>query len=113
MKVKECQTMIDACKKEGVSLSIGYRFQYEPNTQAFQKIVKEKSLGVVHNLDCAAGYRDNRTNHWKQKAEMGGGVIYDMGLYSIQGARLGTGMEPIAVRSAKAWTDRLRFIRMD
>jgi len=106
MTVKECLTMIDACKKEGVSLSIGYRSQHEPNTQDFQKIVKEKSLGVVHNLNCAAGYRDNRTDHWKQKAEMGGGVIYDMGVYSIQGARLGTGMEPIAVRSAKAWTDR-------
>ena len=25
---------------------------------------------------------------------MGGGVLYDMGVYAIQGARLGTGMEP-------------------
>ncbi len=29
-----------------------------------------------------------------------------MGLYSIQGARLGTGMEPIAVVSAKTSTTR-------
>ena len=106
MTVKECQTMIDACKQAGVSLSIGYRCQHEPNTQAFQKIIHEKSLGTVQSLNCAAGYRDDRTNHWKQKAEMGGGVIYDMGVYSIQGARLGTGMEPIAVRSAKTWTNR-------
>jgi glucose-fructose oxidoreductase len=104
--VKECQTMIDACKAAGVSLSIGYRCQHEPNTLAFQEIINEKSLGAVKNLDCAAGYRDNRTDHWKQKAEMGGGVIYDMGVYPIQGLRLGSGMEPIAVRSAKAWTDR-------
>lgn len=104
--VEECQTMIDACKKAGVSLSIGYRCQHEPNTQAFQKIVQEKSLGNVLGLDCAAGYRENRTDHWKQKREMGGGVIYDMGVYAIQGARLGTGMEPIAVNSAKVWTDR-------
>lgn len=106
MTVKECQTMIDACKNAGVSLSIGYRCQHEPNTRAFQKIIREKGLGTIQSLDCAAGYRDDRTNHWKQKAEMGGGVIYDMGVYSIQGARLGTGMEPVAVRSAKAWTDR-------
>ncbi|MHA7130110.1 Gfo/Idh/MocA family protein [Algoriphagus namhaensis] len=103
---KECKKMIEACKKAGVSLSIGYRCQHEPNTLAFQKIVKEKSLGNVLSLDCAAGYRDNRTDHWKQKKEMGGGVIYDMGVYPIQGLRLGSGMEPIAVRSAKAWTDR-------
>ncbi|SFB31432.1 Gfo/Idh/MocA family protein [Algoriphagus aquimarinus] len=104
--VDECQTMIDACKQANVSLSIGYRCQHEPNTKAFQKIVKEQSLGKVLGLDCAAGYRENRTDHWKQKREMGGGVIYDMGVYSIQGARLGAGMEPIAVNSAKVWTER-------
>ncbi|MCE7057081.1 Gfo/Idh/MocA family oxidoreductase [Algoriphagus sp. AGSA1] len=104
--VEECQAMIDACNQANVSLSIGYRCQHEPNTQAFQKIVKEKSLGDVLGLDCAAGYRENRTNHWKQKKEMGGGVIYDMGVYAIQGARLGANMEPIAVNSAKVWAER-------
>ncbi|WP_192350683.1 Gfo/Idh/MocA family protein [Algoriphagus sp. Y33] len=106
MTVGECQAMIDACKAANVSLSIGYRCQHEPNTQAFQKIVAEQSLGKVSGLDCAAGYRENRTDHWKQKREMGGGVIYDMGVYSIQGARLGSGMEPLAVNSAKIWTER-------
>ncbi|WP_111672365.1 Gfo/Idh/MocA family protein [Algoriphagus litoralis] len=103
---EDCQAMIDACKANGVGLSIGYRCQHEPNTQAYQKIVKEGSLGKVLSLDCAAGYREGRTDHWKQKREMGGGVIYDMGVYAIQGARLGSGMEPIAVNSAKVWTER-------
>lgn len=104
--VEECQKMIDACNSAGVSLSIGYRCQHEPNTLAFQELVKTKKLGDVKGLNCGAGYRDNRTDHWKQKKEMGGGVIYDMGVYPIQGLRLGSGMEPIAVKSAKAWTDR-------
>ena len=106
MTVEECQAMIDACKEANVSLSIGYRCQHEPNTKAYQKIVREQSLGKVLGLDCAAGYRENRTDHWKQKREMGGGVIYDMGVYAIQGARLGSGMEPVAVNSAKVWTER-------
>lgn len=106
MTVQECQTMIDACKKNKVSLSIGYRCQHEPNTLAYQKIVKERQLGKVLQIDCAAGYREGRTDHWKQKREMGGGVIYDMGVYAIQGARLGSGMEPIAVNAAKVWTER-------
>lgn len=104
--VAECQAMIDACKANGVSLSIGYRCQHEPNTQAYITIVKEQKLGKVKSVDCAAGYREGRTNHWKQIREMGGGVIYDMGVYSIQGARLGTQLEPIAVKSAKVWTER-------
>lgn len=103
---QECQNMIDACKKNNVQLTIGYRLHHEPNTQEYRDIINNKKLGAVKSLQCAAGYRDNRTDHWKQKKEMGGGVIYDMGVYSIQGARCGTGMEPIAVVSAKAISTR-------
>ena len=103
---KECQDMIDACNKNKKSLAIGYRLHHEPNTQAYTKIVNNHLLGKVKQVDCEAAYRDNRTDHWKQKKEMGGGVSYDMGVYAIQGARLGTGMEPIAIRSAKTSTTR-------
>jgi glucose-fructose oxidoreductase len=106
MTVQECQAMIDACRKNKKSLSIGYRLQHEPNTKEYRRIVNQKLLGKVQGVNCAAGYRENRTDHWKQKREMGGGVLYDMGVYSIQGARLGSGMEPTAIVSAKTYTNR-------
>jgi len=104
--VQECNRMIEACRKNKRSLAIGYRLQHEPNTKEYRRIVKQKLLGNVKQVDCAAGYRENRTDHWKQKKEMGGGVMYDMGVYSIQGARLGTGMEPTSIISAVTSTTR-------
>lgn len=103
---RECREMIDACSRNKKSLAIGYRLQHEPNTQEWRKIVKEGLLGHVQKLRCGAGYTEDRTNHWKQKKEMGGGALYDMGVYSIQGARLGTGMEPVAVAAAQTSTNR-------
>jgi len=103
---KECREMIDACSKAKKSLAIGYRLQHEPTTQAYRRIIREKQLGAVQKVNCAAGYYDDRTNHWKQKKEMGGGVLYDMGVYAIQGARFGAGDEPVAVVSAKTSTTR-------
>jgi glucose-fructose oxidoreductase len=103
---KECAAMIAACNKNKKSLAIGYRLHHEPNTQEYRRIIKQKLLGNVKQVNCAAGYRENRTDHWKQKKEMGGGVLYDMGVYSIQGARLGTGMEPVRVVSATTSTTR-------
>lgn len=103
---QECQDMIDACRKNKRSLAIGYRLHHEPHTREYTRIVNKKLLGRVQKVNCAAGYRDNRTDHWKQKKELGGGVLYDMGVYAIQGARLGTGMEPVAVISAKTSTTR-------
>jgi glucose-fructose oxidoreductase len=102
----ECRDMVNACHSNKKSLAIGYRLHHEPNTQEYRRIVNQKLLGKVTKLSCAAGYRENRTDHWKQKKEMGGGVLYDMGVYSIQGARLGTGMEPVAVVSAQTIATR-------
>ncbi|MBD2704567.1 Gfo/Idh/MocA family oxidoreductase [Spirosoma sp. BT702] len=102
---KECQNMIDACAKNKVTLSIGYRLQHEPNTQEWMKGLREGKIGKIQMVDCAAAYYDNRTTHWKQKKEMGGGVMYDMGVYVIQGARLATGEEPISV-TAQQYTTR-------
>ncbi|MCW3090238.1 MAG: gfo/Idh/MocA family oxidoreductase [Ferruginibacter sp.] len=106
MSVQECRDMIDACNKNKRSLAIGYRLQHEPNTMQYRDIVKQHQLGKVKKVNAAAGYRDNRTNHWKQIKAMGGGVMYDMGVYAIQGARLGTGMEPLSIISAKTSTTR-------
>src|SRR5687768_11145974 len=66
MTAKECQQMIDACRKNKRSLAIGYRLQHEPNTQEYRRIVNNKLLGNVKQLTCGAGYREGRTNHWKQ-----------------------------------------------
>ena len=106
MTAQQCQEMIDACKTNKQSLAIGYRLHHEPNTQEWQRIIKQQLLGKVKQVKCAAGYFDGRTDHWKQKKEMGGGVLYDMGVYAIQGARLGTGMEPVSILSATTSTTR-------
>lgn len=102
---KECQNMIDACAKNKVSLAIGYRLQHEPNTQEWVKGLRDGKIGSIQMVSCSAAYYDARTTHWKQKKEMGGGVMYDMGVYVLQGARLATGEEPIAV-TAQQYTSR-------
>src|SRR5215204_5609091 len=103
---QECQEMIDACRKNKKSLAIGYRLQHEPTTQEYRRVIQQQQYGKVQKVSCGAGYRESRTDHWKQKKEMGGGVGGDMGVYAIQGARFGAGTEPVAIVSAKAYTTR-------
>jgi glucose-fructose oxidoreductase len=67
--------------------------------------LRDGKIGKIQMVSCSAGYYDGRTDHWKQKKEMGGGVMYDMGVYVLQGARLATGEEPIAV-TAQQFTTR-------
>ncbi len=103
--VADCEAMIKACADNKVKLAIGYRCQHDPNIQAYMKVAKEQPFGPIKMITSAAGYFDNRSGHWKQKKQMGGGAMGDMGVYALQGARLATGEEPISV-SAQASTTR-------
>ncbi len=104
MTVAECQSMIDACNKNKVTLSIGYRVHHEPNTQQIIKFRKDQTYGKVMSAEAAAGYFDGRTNHWKQQKKMGGGAMYDMGVYPLNAARYATGLEPTAVTAIASTT---------
>lgn len=103
--VADCEAMIKACNDNKVKLSIGYRCQHDPNIQAYMKAAKEQPFGKVKMITSAAGYFDGRSNHWKQNKALGGGVLGDMGVYAIQGARLAAGEEPISVM-AQTYTNR-------
>ncbi len=102
----ECQAMIDACHKNKVSLSIGYRMHHEPNTQTIMSWGKKRPYGAIKTLTAEAGYRDGRSDHWKQKKEMGGGAMYDMGVYPLNAVRYATGEEPVEVIEARHETTR-------
>ena len=104
MTVNECQQMIDACNKNKTKLSIGYRLHHEPNTKKIMQFAKEQTYGKVTKVQVAAGYYETRTNHWKQIKKLGGGVMYDMGVYPLNAARYSTGLEPIAVTARTSTT---------
>jgi len=102
---EECLQMIDAAKRNEVKLSIGYRMQHEPNTQQVIEFGKDKTYGAIRMVVASAGYFDGRTNHWKQSKEMGGGAMYDMGVYPLNAIRYVTQEEPISV-VAQQFTNR-------
>ncbi len=93
----DCEAMIKACQDNKVNLSIGYRMQHEANTLQAIKWRKAGEFGKIRMVSSAAGYFDPRKDHWKQKKSMGGGAMFDMGVYALQGARYAVGEEPIAV----------------
>ncbi|GAA4276695.1 Gfo/Idh/MocA family protein [Aquimarina mytili] len=102
----ECQAIIDACTKNKVKLSIGYRMQHEPNTQQIIKWANTQPYGKIKTITAEAGYYDSRSDHWKQNKALGGGAMYDMGVYPLNATRYVTGEEPIAVLKAEHTTKR-------
>ncbi|MBN8879994.1 MAG: Gfo/Idh/MocA family oxidoreductase [Sphingobacteriales bacterium] len=98
INVEECDRMIDACKKTGVMLSIGYRLHFEPHTQEMIRLSKDKVVGKVKKIIAKDGM--SKVEGWRlNKALAGGGPLMDVGIYCVQGACYVSGMDPIAVKA--------------
>jgi glucose-fructose oxidoreductase len=106
MTVEECQSIIDACKANGVSLAIGYRMQHEPNTQTLIRWATEKPYGAITSIRAVAGGHSDDNSGWRMDPKMGGGALYDMGVYAINAIRYASGEEPVRVLRARQWADR-------
>jgi glucose-fructose oxidoreductase len=106
MNAEECQRIIDACRANRVSLSIGYRMQHEPNTQTVIQYGKQKPYGAIRSVRAVAGDRMGGEPSWRMVKAMGGGALYDMGVYAINAIRYATGEEPVRVVRARQWADR-------
>ena len=106
MTVAECQQIIDACEANGVKLSIGYRMQHEPNTRTLIEYAQTKPYGEITGIRAEAGYCCLQNSTWRFDRELGGGALYDMGVYAINALRYATGMEPVEVISARSSTNR-------
>ncbi len=101
MSVQECTEMIKACADNKVYLQIGYRMQHEPNTQEMLRYRRENTFGKVQNVTCTAGFKEGRKNHWHMNKKLGGGAMYDMGVYPLNAARYAVGEEPMAVTAVE------------
>ncbi len=101
--VDECEKMITACEKNNVQLTIGYRMQHEPVTQKIMGWAASKPYGPIKHLHAEAGFRNNANNpkHWKINKELGGGAMFDMGVYPLNAVRYCTGLEPISVSATQ------------
>jgi predicted dehydrogenase len=107
MDEEECRAIIDAAQKNRVQLTIGYRMQHEPNTQTIIRYGEEKKYGEITGVQSGAGYSGshNDPDDWRRNPALGGGALYDMGVYPINGIRYASRMEPVAVRGTQ-WSER-------
>lgn len=108
-----CRQIIKACENNGVKLSIGYRMQHEKNTRQIMEWAKTRPYGPIKKLTANAGFYGTNLTPWRLEKEMGGGAIYDMGVYCINGARYSTNLEPIALSATRSTNRPEMFDEVD
>ena len=95
----DCQAMIDACKKAGKLLQIGYRSHYEAhNLRAIEACRSE--LGRLRSITSDHGFNMPNGTWRTQRRWSGGGSMMDIGIYSVQALCYLAGEDPTEVTAA-------------
>jgi predicted dehydrogenase len=94
--VEEAQQMLRARDEAGKLMSIGYRVHFDPYHQEVMRLGQKQVYGQVSKVENTfAMYWDK--GGWRTKHELGGGSVWDLGTYVIQGGIYTVGENPIAV----------------
>ena len=90
-----CERMIQACREADVRLMTAYRLHFEPLTLEVLNLIRGGRIGQAKFFSSSFAMRARpgiRTD-----PELGGGTLYDLGVYCINAARLVFGAEPTRV----------------
>jgi glucose-fructose oxidoreductase len=107
--VADCQAMIDACKKNNVKLSIGYRMHFDPYCIELIRLQREKDFGPFMKMTGDRGFVFGQHAWRVEKKLAGGGPMMDLGIYVVQGACMATGQTPVAVTAHEEPKKRPEF----
>lgn len=110
---QECEEMIRATKENNVKLMIAYRLHFdEANLQAIE-VIKSGQIGEPRIFNSVFCQQVAEGNVRMEKISIGGGTVYDMGVYCINAARYLFQDEPIEVFAFSANNGEKRFEQID
>jgi predicted dehydrogenase len=91
----DCRAMIGACRENQVRLMVAYRLHLDPATLQIMDWVRKGKIGKPAYLQAALSMdvRDPENIRLNSRA-LGGGPLYDQGIYCVNAARMFFGAEP-------------------
>lgn len=109
--VDDCRRMIEACKRAGVRLSMGYRLHFEPFNEEVMRLGQNRVFGSLNRVIARHGMEVGEKDQWRLNKKLaGGGPLMDLGIYCVQGALYTTGELPVSVKARfHEKTDGVKF----
>jgi predicted dehydrogenase len=106
MTSAECQKMIDAAKKAGKQLVVGFQYRFDGKTQLIRKQVEGGDFGKILHVRCQALRRRGIPNWgvFGRKELQGGGPMIDIGVHVIEMAHFAMGSPKPVSATGNTWT---------
>lgn len=97
LNAEEAEQMVAACAKAGVKLAEAFMYRHHPRYEMIKEIIQSGELGTVRGIHGAFTFNNAKDmGNVRYKQFMGGGSLYDVGVYPISAARFLLEQEPQA-----------------
>jgi predicted dehydrogenase len=103
LKASEIDAVIEARDRNKVLISEAFMVTYSPVWHKVRSLLQEGAIGKLRHVQGAFTYYNRDAGNMRNKPELGGGGLPDIGVYPTISTRFVTGKEPIRVQ---ANTDR-------
>jgi glucose-fructose oxidoreductase len=108
----ECEKMLHAIEAAGVRLMIAYRLHFERANLRAAEIANSGDLGELRAFQSLFAI-DVQPRNIRLQEELGGGTLFDIGVYCINAARYIFRDEPVEVAAFTANSGEQRFAEID
>jgi predicted dehydrogenase len=109
---RDCEAMIDVADQNRVKLMIAYRLHFNDANLHAVEVARSGNLGDLRYFSSLFGIRVDDDNI-RLKRDLGGGTLFDIGIYCINAARYLFRDEPVEVTSLTAKNAEKRFSEVE
>lgn len=106
---EDCLAMIQVCEENDVKLMVAYRLHFEEASLKAIELVQSGKLGDPRLFDSVFTMQVKEGDIRLNPRELGGGPLYDIGVYCINAVRNLYGAEPMEVMAFSANNGERRF----
>jgi len=97
MDAAQAADMVAACARAGVVLAEAFMYRHHPRYQQIRDLIDAGAIGELRGIHATFTFNSaNAKGNFRMDPAMGGGALYDIGVYPITVARLLLGKEPEA-----------------
>lgn len=108
----DCRAMLAACRRRDARLMIAYRLHFDVANLRVVEHVRSGALGPVRIFSSTFTMRVQDADNIRLRSDLGGGPLFDIGIYCINAARMIYRAEPtevyaVATRAGRRMCDVL------
>ncbi|MCK9688581.1 Gfo/Idh/MocA family protein [Scleromatobacter humisilvae] len=105
MQAGDFDRLIAARDAAGVVAAEAFMIVHHPQWQRARQLLADGAVGKLWRIDGAFSFNNRDPGNIRNRADMGGGCLRDIGVYVLGGARFATGLEGTDVRARIQWED--------